>query len=211
MARGVSAGEKEVSGMNASAARKALLRQTLRQELRKLPESARSEMSVKIRRNLTTQPFWKDAAAILAFVPTRTEPDIWEAVVAAAAEGRTIFLPRHQAATDKYLPVAVGNMETDLEPGPHGILEPSGLCPIGNVMPLDLILVPGIGFTPSGGRLGRGRGYYDRMLAELPGVRCGVAFDLQVISELPLEPHDASLDHLVTPSLCLSISSRARS
>jgi len=73
------------------------------------------------------------------------------------------------------------------------------------------ILVPGVGFSPSGGRLGRGRGYYDRMLADLPGVRCGVAFDLQVISELPLEPHDARLDHLVTPSLCLSISSRARS
>ena len=197
--------------MNPSAERKSLLRQKLRRELQQMPAEARAQDSARIRQTLTAQPFWKEAPGIVAFVPMQTEPDIWPAVQAAAMEGRRICLPRYHAPTDRYLPAVVTDLEKDLQAGVHGILEPSERCPIGNVMPLDLILVPGIGFTPSGGRLGRGRGYYDRMLADLSGVRCGVAFDLQLISELPLEPHDARLDHLVTPSLCVSISRRVGS
>jgi 5-formyltetrahydrofolate cyclo-ligase len=196
--------------MNPSADGKDVLRQRLRQELSRLPPEARSEMSAHIRRTLTQQRFWKDSHALLAFVPTRTEPDIWDAVLAASAEGRTIYLPRYDSEVDRYVPAQVTDLSRELRVGTHGIREPSESCPIGNGMPLDLILVPGVGFSPSGGRLGRGRGYYDRMLADLPGVRCGVAFDLQVISELPLEPHDAGLDYLVTPSQCLSIASRTR-
>ena len=197
--------------MNPSAEPKSLLRQRLRQELLQLPERVRAEGSAQIRRTLTAQAFWRNAATILAFVPMQTEPDIWEAVVAASAEGRRICLPRYDSPTQRYLPALIEDPTGDFRRGMHGVLEPAEHCPIGVVMPLDLILVPGVGFTPSGGRLGRGRGYYDRMLADLPGLRCGVAFDLQVISDLPLEPHDARLDHLVTPSLCLSMSRQAGS
>src|SRR4030095_16432392 len=99
--------EKNVPGMNPSAERKSLLRQRLRQELRQLPAEVRAEASAQIRRTLTAQDFWKDAVTILAFVPMPTEPDIWEAVVTAAAQGRRICLPRYQAATDRYLPALV--------------------------------------------------------------------------------------------------------
>ena len=211
MAGGIQGDAENLAGMNASAERKALLRQQLRQELQQLPSSVRAETSEQLRGRLTAQQFWKDAPAILAFAPAKSEPDVWPAVLAAGAEGRKIYLPRYEAATDRYVPVVVEEPGSELRAGTHGILEPPEHCPIATVMPLDLILVPGVGFTSSGGRLGRGRGYYDRMLVELPGVRCGVAFDLQIISELPLEPHDARLDYLVTPSLCLPFSNRARS
>jgi 5-formyltetrahydrofolate cyclo-ligase len=63
-----------------------------------------------------------------------------------------------------------------------------------------LILVPGVAFDLRGGRLGRGRGYYDRLLSGLQGYRCGVAFDEQIVDRVPLEPHDASLNCILTPS-----------
>jgi 5-formyltetrahydrofolate cyclo-ligase len=63
-----------------------------------------------------------------------------------------------------------------------------------------VILVPGVAFTRAGQRLGRGGGYYDRLLSALPAkaVRLGVCFELQIVDELPSEPHDMRVDGVVT-------------
>jgi 5-formyltetrahydrofolate cyclo-ligase len=60
-------------------------------------------------------------------------------------------------------------------------------------------LVPGLAFDPSGRRLGRGKGFYDRLLAMVRGRKCGIAFEEQVVPEIPVEPHDIRLDCLLTP------------
>ena len=63
-----------------------------------------------------------------------------------------------------------------------------------------MILVPGLAFDLRGGRLGRGRGYYDRFLAGATGLRVGVCFEDQIVADVPLEPHDLRMDFVVTPS-----------
>lgn len=65
---------------------------------------------------------------------------------------------------------------------------------------IDLLLVPGVAFTRSGRRLGRGGGFYDRLLAdpELCAVSFGICFALQVVDNLPTEPHDRPVDRIVT-------------
>ncbi len=64
---------------------------------------------------------------------------------------------------------------------------------------IDVVVIPGVAFTPSGGRLGRGRGLYDRFLAGLPrAVRIGVCLEALVVPELPLEAHDVLMDVVVT-------------
>ena len=78
-------------------------------------------------------------------------------------------------------------------------------------MRLDLALVPGIGFTLDGGRLGRGKGYYDRLLAEVPVMKCGVAFECQIADEFPLESHDVQLNCILTPTRWHLVGGRARS
>jgi 5-formyltetrahydrofolate cyclo-ligase len=73
-------------------------------------------------------------------------------------------------------------------------------------MPLakfDLVLVPGMAFDLHGDRLGRGRGFYDRLLAEASGVKCGVGYDFQLLEKIPAEPHDAKVDFIFTPSRCV--------
>ena len=65
---------------------------------------------------------------------------------------------------------------------------------------LDLVLVPGVAFDAQGRRLGRGKGFYDRLLAKVRGHKCGVAFDVQIVSGLPEEPHDVRVDSILTPS-----------
>jgi 5-formyltetrahydrofolate cyclo-ligase len=88
----------------------------------------------------------------------------------------------------------------DLRTGAFGILEPSADAPVAEPTALELILVPGLLFDRSGGRLGRGRGLYDRLLAEV-GPTCtkvGVSREERVVASLPLEPHDVRMDALVT-------------
>jgi 5-formyltetrahydrofolate cyclo-ligase len=61
-----------------------------------------------------------------------------------------------------------------------------------------------------GRRLGRGAGYYDRILEKVPGFTCGIAFDEQISGELPVEPHDVLVDCILTPTrLLLSRTRRA--
>ena len=88
--------------------------------------------------------------------------------------------------------------ESDLEVGPFGLLQP--LADAQAVAP-DVILVPLIGFTADGRRLGQGGGHYDRWLAAHPGTPAiGLAWDCQLVADLPHEPHDHPLAAVVTPT-----------
>ncbi|HTD88276.1 MAG TPA: 5-formyltetrahydrofolate cyclo-ligase, partial [Candidatus Binatia bacterium] len=79
-----------------------------------------------------------------------------------------------------------------------GIPEPSANCPVATA--LDLVLAPGLAFALDRSRLGRGKGYYDRLLAELKAVKIGVCFDWQIVSAIPHDTHDVLMDHIVTPT-----------
>lgn len=87
---------------------------------------------------------------------------------------------------------------SDLEPGPFGLSQPAADAV--EVVP-DVLFVPLIGFTVEGERLGQGGGHYDRWLAEHPGrIAVGLAWDVQLVESLPTEPHDISLDAIITPT-----------
>jgi len=190
-----------------SAGIKATLRRQLRERLQNLSNEERSQASAQIRQRLAEQPVWRTAQSILFYAPTDSEPDLWPLALEALIMGRQVVLPRHSPDTDSYVTCLVQEPSRGLQLGRFGILEPAAHCPVFNVKQLDLALVPGIGFTLAGGRLGRGKGYFDRLLAEVPGFKCGVAFDCQVTAEIPLEPHDVRLNCILTPTrwhVCLS-------
>ena len=63
---------------------------------------------------------------------------------------------------------------------------------------LDLVLVPGIAFDLIGGRLGYGRGYYDRFLKKTEGFRVGVCYESQVVDQVPMEAHDIHMQALIS-------------
>ncbi len=90
---------------------------------------------------------------------------------------------------------------SDLVPGPMGIAQPPQSA---SLLTPDVLIVPLVGFTASGDRLGQGGGYYDRWLVEHPGtMTVGLAWDVQLIAEqggLAIEPHDARLDWIITPT-----------
>jgi 5-formyltetrahydrofolate cyclo-ligase len=119
----------------------------------------------------------------------------------AMASGKQIVLPVVQADRRQLALYAIEDLECDVAPGYHGILEPQpqrtrAVAPEA----LDLALVPGVAFDMRGGRLGFGAGFYDRLLGRLPREvpTVGLAFDFQITPRLPHQPHDVTLDAVVT-------------
>lgn len=92
----------------------------------------------------------------------------------------------------------VEDMAEDLVPGAYGILEPRDGLPEVAVAEVDLFVCPGVAFTADGGRLGRGKGYYDRVLsrAKPEALKWGVCHAAQVVEDVFAKPHDVKMDEL---------------
>jgi 5-formyltetrahydrofolate cyclo-ligase len=97
------------------------------------------------------------------------------------------------------LPVEFNSLQTGMTSSGLGIREPLTGKPIPMDM-IDLVIVPGLGFSTTGYRIGRGMGFYDRFLAQpdFIGRSCGLAFEEQVVEDLPVLDHDIPLSMLVT-------------
>ncbi len=179
---------------------KAELRARFRRDLRRLEPAWREQGSALLRERVRRSPAWTEAATVLLFVPRPDEPDVWPLIADALSEGRQVGLPSFDPLTGVYGARRVRDPAADLVPGRYGLEEPQGGCPPIPLAGLDLVLVPGLAFTTDGGRLGRGGGFYDRLLAATGAVRMGAGLDEQIVPWLPLEPHDVDLDYILTPS-----------
>ena len=179
---------------------KTQLRIGLRAEARRFSSAQRAEASAQICERLREQEVWSSAQSILFYAPMPEEPDLHPLLAHALAEEKAVILPRYSSRDGVYVACLVRDLEKQLQPGTFGIREPAIECPIFDLKKLDLILVPGVGFALTGFRLGRGKGYYDRLLAQVSGFKCGIAFDWQVAVEVPAESHDIRLDCILTPT-----------
>jgi 5-formyltetrahydrofolate cyclo-ligase len=178
---------------------KALLRDSVRQQVRALSPTERNSCSERLCERLRGLTVWQRATTVLLFAPLVDEPDITPLLEEALSSGRKVAMPRFDAGAQIYQAASLAGRH-ELEPGRFGALEPIAGCPSISLKQLDFILVPGIAFDLVGRRLGRGKGFYDRLLAEVLGHKCGVAFDVQIVAELPEEPHDVRVDSILTPT-----------
>ena len=149
---------------------------------------------------LAEQAPWRNAKTILFFAPLPGELDVWPLLSVALDAGKSVALPLFDRHLKHYTACKIQNPETDLHTGHFGIREPNTYCARLSSSRVDLILVPGMAFDMKGHRLGRGKGYYDQLLAVIGGKRCGVAFEEQLVPEIPIEPHDARMDYLLMPT-----------
>jgi 5,10-methenyltetrahydrofolate synthetase len=86
-------------------------------------------------------------------------------------------------------------------PGLFGVMEPSPDSEKSLVSELQGVLVPGLVFNKNGSRMGKGKGFYDKALADFSGIKVGICFDFQVAEkQIPMESHDIVMDYLVTDS-----------
>jgi 5-formyltetrahydrofolate cyclo-ligase len=185
---------------NAIREAKAQLRRQIRAELNKQSPEERAAASVAARARLADQPQWRNATSVLFFAPMVGELDIWPLLEATLGGDKCACLPRFDEERNSYVACRVDNMGGHIKAGRFGIREAGDACPEISLNRLDLILVPGVAFDLRGRRLGRGKGFYDQLLAAAHGLTCGVAFDQQIVREIPVESHDEYVNCIVTPS-----------
>jgi 5-formyltetrahydrofolate cyclo-ligase len=176
-----------VDGAERVAAKRAL-RATLRRRLRSLSEAARRAGSADVVSRLARHV--PPSGAVAGFVALADEPDlgpIWQALA-----GRLV-LPRIEGDALRWCRASLA----DLVPGTFGLLEPPPGAPEVPARDVALWVVPGLGFDAAFGRLGRGRGFYDRALAARRGPAIGVGFDVSEVPEVPREAHDVVLDGVI--------------
>jgi len=186
-------------------AAKAALRKPIHAALQRISPAAREAASAQARTLLKEQSIWKNATSVLFFAPVSNEVDVWPLLEEAINMGKTAALPRFDSADQSYVACRVQNLQNEIVAGEFGIREPAARCaeiPLGK---FDLVLVPGVAFDLRGCRLGRGRGFYDRLLTEVRGAKCGVAFDEQIVTEVPVGTSDVQVDFILTATRCVKV------
>jgi 5-formyltetrahydrofolate cyclo-ligase len=181
------------------------LRQRMREAVQRLSQAERAAASAQAGALLRRQTVWQEARAILFYAPIDGEMNLIPLLEEALAAGRTVALPGFVPATATYGAFVIADWRRDCRPGKFGVLEPAPSCAAWPLNRLDLALVPGLAFDLSGQRLGRGRGFFDRLLARSGGVKCGVAFDSQIVARVPAEAHDVRMNFILTQTNWLAV------
>lgn len=185
---------------------KSELRRAVRAALLRLTDEERRRASSLAGNLLRKSRAWTEARSVLFYSAMAGEIDLSELLEDGLQSGKAIALPRFNPETGVYEAFQISDRAADCSPGKFGISEPTSRCAPFPLMQLDLALVPGVAFDATGHRLGRGQGFYDRLLAEIDGVKCGVAFDQQIVNGIPREEHDVRMNCILTPTRWLEIS-----
>ncbi len=175
--------------MHASPIRQA--KHELRRRLRAVPGHCVGVSEVVLASDL-----WAKASAILLFAPDASEPDLTPLF---HVEHARLHAPRVSQDVLEVAQVTASPGGAGWRRGRYELWEPTGDA----VDPtcLDLVIVPGVAFARDGRRLGRGGGFYDRLLASLPTVAtCGVCCNERLLDDLPTEPHDVRVQAVATPT-----------
>lgn len=169
------------------------LRAQVRGALRSITAPEIQKASAKMVLHLREWPVWIHCRHPLLFVPMLGEPQVQALLDERFAAQSVVWLPRVAASGLEFCRVQRWD---ELVRGTFGILEPASTCEILRKQAPDLVFVPGVAFTRSGERLGRGGGYYDRLLSGLPksSVTLGICFAMQLLGALPMEAHDCTVD-----------------
>ena len=148
-------------------AEKAELRRRARQYLRELSPQARRASDDALFARFLALPQVEAADTLLLYHGMGGEPDTARLLPALWARGKAVCLPR--CLPGRGLEARLVRPDSALIPHPYGMLEPGEDCPLVGKDAIGLVLVPGLAFDPSGGRLGQGAGFYDRWLADYAG------------------------------------------
>ena len=139
------------------------MKQRLRKTLseKRLRHTEVKEKSRKIQDFLFSLPEYMDAEKVLFYMSIKNEVETWDMVIEAMKE-KTVLIP----VTENSGLLLSELIEPEFEKGAYGVLEPKNVRPIAPEY-VDLAIIPGIGFDRVGGRIGYGKGYYDKLLKDI--------------------------------------------
>jgi len=176
---------------------KAVLRRRIRARRAAINPATRRVYAEQARRLALELPELAGARGVFGYVSTEPELHTHKLIADLIAAGKTVAVPVIDAAQGGVMRAAPLHALSELRPGRFGIPAPPDPGPL--KVPLDLVLAPCVAATRDGRRLGAGGGYYDRFLADHAGVfPVALAFEAQLVVDVPWHPHDRRVDAIVT-------------
>lgn len=175
---------------------KQLLRAAYRRRRNALPAQAHAEADAAILSHVTALPAYREAAVVLAYSAIGSEAGTRAIIEHALKCGKMVLLPVTDPQTETMFAARLTRADA-LTPGGYGIPEPQRAQPYEG--DIDLVLVPGLVFHPSGYRIGYGKGYYDKFFSKGGrSIKVGLAYVCQLCNEPFGEAHDVRMDYIVT-------------
>lgn len=171
------------------------LRKAIKAKETQLSNEQRLRESKSVFRHIEKSTLFKESSNILLFASLPDEIPTYHVIERWASMGKNIFLPRVNGDLLDIIRYKPGT----LKQGSYNIMEPQGDDIVDPAI-LNLIIVPGVAFDKNGNRLGRGKGFYDRLLSHATATTIAVCFNCQLVDNLPTEPHDVPVKYIVTQS-----------
>jgi 5-formyltetrahydrofolate cyclo-ligase len=184
--------------------KKPLRKQTVEARDGLSPEE-RQAKSQEIGNRLFRLPEYCSSSAVLFFAAFRSEVDTAPMIRQALVEGKRVILPKVKGK-DLAL-FEIKDFDKDISPGTWGILEPHEKNPV-SLDEVDLIIVPGLAFDEYCNRLGHGAGFYDRLLSRYTGPTIALAFEVQIVSQVPVTATDVPISKIVTEKRIITTDSK---
>lgn len=177
---------------------KTKLRQEIRNIKRHFSQENLGEMSLDILSKLQRHPYLQTAQILMLYYSLPDEVNTHEFIDELLSQGKRVWLPK--VIDNEKMEVREYRGKNDLREGMFHIMEPIGrTISETEYRQLDLVVIPGIAFDSQGHRLGRGKGYYDRFLSQIPSdvYKIGVCFDFQIVENVPVDDNDISMDEVI--------------
>ncbi len=177
---------------------KARLRKELRKKSELLSSEERNRRSQALIGRLLKHPRFLKARTLLTYVALESEVETRPFVEEALKQGKRVFVPLVERGGDRIQMMEISGTG-ELKSGTYGVWEPPfELHRIGDPLELDLVIVPGVSFDREGGRLGRGKGSFDRFLQEAHNAyRIGLAFEYQIVDRVPRAERDRVMNEVL--------------
>lgn len=175
---------------------KSRLRALIREQKRLYAAAQLSAMSEAVCNSICNHGQWRVASTVLLYHPLPDEVDVRPLIQQAQLLGHRILLPVVQG---DHLELSLYQGEEALRAGAYNIMEPEGsFLPCEAYGQIEFAIIPGMAFDASGHRLGRGKGYYDRLLPLLPAAyKVGVCFPFQFLTDVPSDEFDVPMNEVV--------------
>lgn len=175
-------------------------RQRVLQQRRAFSATEKTPAEQRMLKFLQSWEIFRQAKTIHIFISKTDEPDTSPIIESAWESGKTVAVPCVVPDSFELFHSQLKSFE-DLSSGALGVLEPSSEGRIAmNPESFDLVIIPGVAFDRQGGRLGYGKGYYDRFLEQTAAFRLALAFNFQVLEKVPTEKHDVPMNGVLTES-----------
>lgn len=173
------------------------LRRFIRAQKKEYAAAQLAAMSEEITNRVFASAWWQEASTLLLYYPLSDEVDVRSLISEAFEEGKRVLLP---VVKGEELVLHLYEGESSLREGAFGIMEPQGpLFAPEHYDEIELAIIPGMAFDGAGHRLGRGKGFYDRLLPKLESAKLvGVCWPFQLLDEAPAEPHDIPVEEVIS-------------